>query len=1254
MWADLTASMALVNADYRTYREQCHTFSPPRISCKLLDFDGLTNENSIVRLGEIIDEICCKCKDSDFCENWYNSLLQIETSVLGPINFENKEESSYTLGTNPFNPAHLQSSPFSIPNFESSDPIFETSPAKTPYNIISDPCASISCPEGRICKTNEGSYSCVCPEFYQSQEDSCVPKCQAQDFSCPEHQICENTPSGAQCVCPKGQEKDKYGFCVEKCDENQCSGNPCPGNSKCTNLCKEYKCECYSGYYWFNGQCVPECDGNQCEDGDICGETGKCYDKCKGYVCKCPKGYLLHQNKCISECDLMNDPCKMSTSICGQNGICEKTCSGFKCSCKEGYRKNYLEQCVPICNAKCEAKSCPENSTCIKDCTKVTCACNEGFEMTNGECVEICTAECTDNSCPAYATCTEDCNDIKCTCDEGYEMKNGKCDKICTATCDANSCPANSTCSENCNVIQCTCNQGYEMKNGECVQICTASCDAYSCPSNSQCTENCTDVSCSCKDGYVEDPLTKECILECDEKQCEANPCKGGQICVEYCVGYECSCPKDATCKVVGENFSCACKKGFFGNGISCEEEIDECKTGSHRCHENATCKDRRGGYDCSCKSGFFGNGYHCVAPVNECVLGTHECDSNAQCIDLMNGYKCECKTSDGFHGNGRICKKSINECAQGLHTCAENAQCIDLADGFDCSCLNDFYGDGFSCRKRRTCTLGNDEDICSIDSFKLCNLPAMTNLIPNLCSPDDAREHLQILASELELLSDLSTERSWVTCSPGAAEIQCELLNVFKKKDLTSEDLFSHVTKLTREVFGSCDMINECESGEHKCVDNSNCVDLKYGYDCECIPGFTGNGHIQCNQVDSCATVECPAFSDCITGNQNRAKCVCREGFQDDHNLVGKLKRCMPIDPCSVDNGGCSLNAKCSSSIFGHDVNYSCSCNPGFFGDGFSCEILDPCKNHNCDKEAKCIPKHTILAQDDYECICNDGFVGNGFICQKPRSLDPCSGLVCANNAHTTISSMRECTCECNQDYFGDGFTICLKNEPCARHNCSTNAQCKISLGGDPLCECVDGFHGDGYHCVNNCEDIDECALGLDNCCENARCLNTPGSFNCICEPGFYGDGVSCHPNGNIGARSFQPSFSEIGLCSFTTWNLSILTDISKKFKFPKYSLKIQSYFDSLFEEMEKIKDLTVPHWNCHQAKIDAIPCQILHFPEDEPQCQKIQRIERIFDHLKKHCDADWNQEFFNLMNFIMQNNRNFGRGACKKINAV
>ena len=45
-----------------------------------------------------------------------------------------------------------------------------------------------------------------------------------------------------------------------------------------------------------------------------------------------------------------------------------------------------------------------------------------------------------------------------------------------------------------------------------------------------------------------------------------------------------------------------------------------------------------------------------------------------------------------------------------------------------------------------------------------------------------------------------------------------------------------------------------------------------------------------------------------------------------------------------------------------------------------------------------------------------------------------------------------------------------------------------------------------------NECPDVDECALGLDNCHENATCGNLYHQIpECRCNRGFIGDGITC-----------------------------------------------------------------------------------------------------------------------------------------------
>ena len=39
----------------------------------------------------------------------------------------------------------------------------------------------------------------------------------------------------------------------------------------------------------------------------------------------------------------------------------------------------------------------------------------------------------------------------------------------------------------------------------------------------------------------------------------------------------------------------------------------------------------------------------------------------------------------------------------------------------------------------------------------------------------------------------------------------------------------------------------DECSEGTDDCVENAQCVDTVEGFDCVCLPGFTGNGKTLC-----------------------------------------------------------------------------------------------------------------------------------------------------------------------------------------------------------------------------------------------------------------------------------------------------------------------------------------------------------------------------------------------------------------------
>lgn len=66
---------------------------------------------------------------------------------------------------------------------------------------------------------------------------------------------------------------------------------------------------------------------------------------------------------------------------------------------------------------------------------------------------------------------------------------------------------------------------------------------------------------------------------------------------------------------------------------------------------------------------------------------------------------------------------------------------------------------------------------------------------------------------------------------------------------------------------------------------------------------------------------------------------------------------------------------------------------------------------------------------------------------------------------------------------------------------SCAADAEC-IEVGdGSPYCACRPGFTGDG---VVECVDIDECAVGQQDCEPNMDCIDLEGTYACACSRGY------------------------------------------------------------------------------------------------------------------------------------------------------
>ncbi|XP_059572069.1 stabilin-1 isoform X2 [Alligator mississippiensis] len=215
-----------------------------------------------------------------------------------------------------------------------------------------------------------------------------------------------------------------------------------------------------------------------------------------------------------------------------------------------------------------------------------------------------------------------------------------------------------------------------------------------------------------------------------------------------------------------------------------------------------------------------------------------------------------------------------------------------------------------------------------------------------------------------------------------------------------------------------ACEM---CEVGRYgpKCKSECACInglcnDGLYGDgSCKCFQGWKG---IYCEEsigIDLCNNT-CHQMANCINDSvESLPICSCSAGY------TGNGTHCTEINPCTFDNGGCSIHATCTKVSPGEKV---CSCKEGYAGDGTLCLEVDLCLEDNggCHAKAEC----SKAGPNKVSCNCLPGYSGDG---QKQcDAINLCK----ENNGGCNRFGICEYTgpgtrrCSCSPSNFGDGFT--------------------------------------------------------------------------------------------------------------------------------------------------------------------------------------------------------------------------------------